>query len=299
MYPGWIPSDRPIVPIVSSIDEAKSLGTTTLIIALTYHGGRIPDDLYSEIDLAVNMGLNIVNGLHDPLKNRYINLKLSQYVWDIRREPDNLPPGTGAAASLNNRRVLFLGTDMAVGKMTAGLELYLEMQKQHMSVGFVATGQIGMAITGSGIPLDAVRVDFAAGAIESEVLKNSDKDWVLVEGQGSFAHPGSTGPLPLLRGSMSTDLVMCHRAGMDHLRRAPHIKTPPLKEFMTLVEDISSACGSLPRTVCRAIALNTCDFSDAEAIDEIRRIEDETGLPAFDVVKFGASGLLNLLTNTN
>ena len=37
---------------------------------------------------------------------------------------------------------------MAVGKMTAGLELYKDLIKRDVNVGFVATGQIGITITG-------------------------------------------------------------------------------------------------------------------------------------------------------
>ena len=50
-----------------------------------------------------------------------------------------------------------------------------------------------------------------------------------IEGQGSLLHPGSSATLPLLRGSCATHLVMCHRAGMTHLRNPQQVKIPPLK----------------------------------------------------------------------
>ncbi len=43
------------------------------------------------------------------------------------------------------------------------------------------------------------------------------------------------------------------------------------------------------------IALNTFELSEAEARDEIRRTEDETGLPATDCVRFGAGKLIETL----
>ena len=48
-------------------------------------------------------------------------------------------------------------------------------------------------IGNEGIPLDAVRVDFAAGAVEQMVIKLGSECHILhVEGQGSLLHPGST-----------------------------------------------------------------------------------------------------------
>ncbi len=75
------------------------------------------------IDRAVELGMSLINGLHDLLAPRYTNLRPGQWVWDVRVEPAGLKPGTGEAASLTNRRALLIGTDMAIGKMTAGLEI--------------------------------------------------------------------------------------------------------------------------------------------------------------------------------
>ena len=47
------------------------------------------------------------------------------------------------------------------------------MVKQNkLKSGFIATGQIGITITGDGIPLDAFKVDHACGAVERKVLEN-------------------------------------------------------------------------------------------------------------------------------
>jgi uncharacterized NAD-dependent epimerase/dehydratase family protein len=64
-----------------------------------------------------------------------------------------------------------------------------------------------------------VRVDYAAGAVEAAVLEAgtglSEQDLLVVEGQGSLCHPGSTATLPLMRGSQPTALLMVHRAGQS------------------------------------------------------------------------------------
>ena len=68
---------------------------------------------------------------------------------------------------LNNKRVLLVGTDMAIGKMTAGLEIHRWLRAHRQDAVFLATGQIGITITGRGIPLDAFKLDHACGAVEA------------------------------------------------------------------------------------------------------------------------------------
>ena len=165
-----------------------------------------------------------------------------QWIWDIRQEPPGLGIAAAAAAGLSNRRLLLVGTDMAIGKMTAGLEIWHAARQAGIAAEFVAPGQIGIVITGHGIPLDAIRVDYACGAVEKEVLAVKDADLVIVEGQGSLAHPGSTSTLPLIRGACPTHLILCHRAGMTTLDtvRANSIRVPPLLDLIHLYETLAS-----------------------------------------------------------
>jgi uncharacterized NAD-dependent epimerase/dehydratase family protein len=123
-----------------------------------------------------------------------------------------------------------VGTDMAVGKMTAGLELTRSLREMSRDAVFLATGQTGIAITGQGIPLDAIRVDHAGGAVERMVLEAAHHEIVVIEGQGSLLHPGSTATLPLMRGSCATHMILCHRAGMETLDGLDHVRIPPLRE---------------------------------------------------------------------
>jgi len=285
------------IPIVASVAEADAMGADTFVLGIAPLGGVIPEAWYVDIDDAAARGMSLVNGLHDFLGRRYSNLAPGQFVWDIRREPQGIPNGTGAAMNLNARRVLFIGTDMAVGKMTAGLEIHAEALRRGVRSGFVATGQIGITITGRGVPLDAIRVDFASGAIEREVVAwaNEGAELILVEGQGALCHPASTANLPLLRGSMPTHLVLCLRAGQTTLRMADHIRIPPLGDYIRLYEDLANACGTFPRPTTVAVAVNTAGMSEADALEEISRIEAELGLPTADPIRQGPERLLDAI----
>lgn len=283
-----VPSD---VPIVESVAVAMEMGAQAMVLGTAPSGGRIPESWWEMLDAAVAGGMSIVNGLHDRLAERYTDLpKPDQWIWDIRTPTAEAPPiATGKAAKLGNKRLLMIGTDMAIGKMTAGLEIHRWLLKQGVSAAFLATGQIGITISGRGIPLDAYKVDHACGAVERLVLEAGDSDVVVVEGQGSFLHPGSTATLPLMRGSCANHLVLCHKAGLERIRMpGTDVRIPPLRDFVELNEAVARACGSLTEARTIGIALDTRGLGDEEATSLIASLEDEAGLPVQDVVRFGA-----------
>ncbi len=285
-------------PVVASVEEARSLGAEVLILGIAPSGGLIPEAWIPAIDQAVALGMSVVNGLHDLLGPRYRNLKSGQFIWDIRVEPQGLGVGTGAARLLPSRRVVMIGTDMAVGKMTAGLEIYSAAQRKGIKTEFVATGQIGITIMGSGVPLDAVRIDYATGAVEREVLRYPDAELIIVEGQGSLVHPGSSANLPLLRGSCPTHLILCCRAGQEHLLRVPWVQIPSFLGISKLYEDIAEACGTFTRPKTVGIALNGANVSDEEYRFYRNQIISETGLPTVDVLREGAEPFLEAILSS-
>lgn len=287
------------VPIVANAADALALGADVLVVAVATSGGILPPGYREEILTALHGGMSLVNGLH----GRYADdpeyaaaLHSDAWIWDIRQEPKGLNSGRGLAGSLACKRVLTVGTDMAIGKMTASLEMDREGRRRGLRSRMIATGQIGIAITGDGVPLDAVRVDFASGSVEAQVTKyGPDHDILHIEGQGSALHPGSTAWVPLLRGSMATDIVLVHRAGQTHLENGlDQFVLPPLREVIALYEAVASAGVGYPPAKVRGIALNAQRVgSDAEADAACKAIEDETGLVCVDVVRHGASRLLD------
>ncbi|MCW5940493.1 MAG: DUF1611 domain-containing protein [Fimbriimonadaceae bacterium] len=280
-------------PIVATIEDAKGLGAKALVLGIAPLGGRVPEAWLPALDRAAELGLSLVNGLHDHLASRYPQLEPDQFVWDIRTEPPGLGSGHGLARSLDNRRLLMVGTDMSVGKMTAGLEIELAARHRGLGSAFVATGQTGITIMGSGVPLDAVRLDYASGAVEREVLRHADRRLVVIEGQGSLLNPASSATLPLMRGSCPTHLVLCHRAGMASLKNFPSIHVPALASVVRLYEDVAEALGSFDRPKTVGVALNTFYLSDDEALEAVQNTEGETGLPCCDPVRHGADRLLD------
>ena len=285
------------IPIVESINKAKSLGANVLLLGVLTSGGIRPKPWDSVIKESLSQGMSIINGLHDqvyPQFKKYIT-ETNQWIWDTR-VPKFIPKiGSAKSANLNNKRVLMIGTDMAAGKMTVGLELYSYLRDKKIKTGFVATGQVGITVTGNGIPLDAYKLDHACGAVEAAVIAQKEKDIVIVEGQGSILHPGSSATLPLMRGTCPTHMILCHIARNDSLRSLENIKIPDLKKFITLNEELSSVLGTYSNSKVIGIALNTVEMSDNEAKEFIKNTEKNTGLPATDVIRYGGEKIFNQL----
>ena len=59
-----------------------------------------------------------------------------------------------------------MGSDCDTGKMTTAWEITKALKTRNKNVQFIGTGQTGILLSGSGVPLDAVISDFMAGEIE-------------------------------------------------------------------------------------------------------------------------------------
>ncbi|CEJ47029.1 DUF1611 domain-containing protein [Umezakia ovalisporum] len=287
------------VPIVASLTAALEYQPQVLVIGIAPKGGALPDDYWQDIKNALQAGMSLVNGLHTPLANiPELNalLKPEQLIWDVRKEPPHLGVASGLAHTLPCLRVLTVGTDMAIGKMSTSLELHRESKRRGWRSKFLATGQTGVMLEGDGIPLDAVRVDFAAGAVEQMVMGyGKNYDILHIEGQGSLLHPGSTATLPLIRGSQPTHLILAHRAGQVQVRNHSHVVIPSLPTVIQLYESVASAGGAFGHVPVVGIALNTAHLDEFTALEAIAQTTAETNLPCNDPVRFGAGILLDAI----
>lgn len=286
---------RRSVPVVGDLRSSLVYGPQVAVVGLAPSGGTLPAGLRNDLLVALDAGLSVASGLHTRLGDDpelASHCQSDQWIWDLRQEPPGLVVASGLAAALSSQRILTLGTDMAVGKMSACLELVAAARRQGFAARFVGTGQAGILISGAGVPLDAVRVDYAAGAVEQAVLQAAEgagpNTTLFVEGQGSRCHPGSSASLPLIRGCQPTGFLLVHRAGQNHVKNHPSIPLPPLAELIATIEQLAALGRSDPASPApkvRAVALNTARLSEAEAQSQAAAIEAETGLTCDDPVR--------------
>lgn len=287
------------VPIVPSVEAALALNPTVLAIGLAPSGGKLPEPWYEEIKQAVKAGLSVMNGLHTQMNEDAEitdNIQPGRWVWDVRREPEDLVVGGGRARLLGCDRILTVGTDMAVGKMSTSIELNRAAKAKGLRSKLIATGQTGLMLGEDGVALDAVRVDYASGAVEQCLLRyGDDHDILWVEGQGSLLNPASTATLPLIRGAQPTHLILVHKANLSHLQHFSDFAIPPLSEVVKLYESVATAGGTFAPVKVVGIALNTFGLSEEDAVGAIASTSQETGLPCTDVVRFGGEPLLDCI----
>jgi len=283
-------------PVVATLDEAAGLGADTLLVGIAPAGGRLPAPWRAVVADALRRGWRVVSGMHTFLGDDPEFAALARLhdgaIDDVRRPPAEPRVGLGRAAAVDALVVLTIGTDCNVGKMTAALELQRELRARGVRAQFVATGQTGIVIAGSGVAVDAVPADFVAGAIERCVLQAAAvADVVLVEGQGALHHPAfSAVTLGLLHGSCPSAFVLCHHHGRTHMRIASDTRGdgPPVPTLSAARDAHEAAASWLHPARVVAAALNTWDTPERDARAACDAAAAELGVSAVDPVRYGA-----------
>ena len=285
------------VPIVGSVDDALRFNPKTALVGVVTQGGHFPGDWQALLKSCVAKGLDLENGLHVRLREipglPELAAKHGVELRDLREPPTDLSTATGENLAVDATIVLTVGSDCAIGKMTATCELDLEARKRGLRSVFVPTGQTGIAIAGWGIAVDAVVSDFLAGAAERLVVEGARQgDLLWVEGQGAILHPIYSGvALGLMHGSAPHLYVLCHEVGRTVVEGDP--TASPILSLRELVDLHERMSLKLRPAKVACIALNTSPVSEEEARAAIADAEAETGLPADDPVRFGAGKLLD------
>ena len=159
-----------------------------------------------------------------------------------------------------------------------------------MDAAFVATGQTGILVAGSGCPIDRVISDFVSGAAEKLVLANQHHEVIVVEGQGSLFHPRySCVTLGLLHGLMPDGLILCYEMGREAVFGMESVRLPALEK---VIEFYESAANIMHPCRVIGVAVNGQKFADDAVAAECDRVGRRLGLPACDVIRHGPDRLV-------
>ena len=276
------------VPIVASIEEGLKHEPTHCIIGVAPSGGQLPQEWRDEIKVAITSGLHVVSGLHQYLAEetelRNIASESGSELIDLRNPPDFSLLSEGSWRERNIPVVMSIGSDSAVGKLTGAWELKRQLEKRGHSVGFVATGQTGILINGSGLVIDAIRGDFMSAAVEMLIDYQAEHqpDVIIVEGQGSIYHEAFSGvTMSLLHGTMPDSFLFMHRPGRQ--RNDYDFKLPPLRD---MINDYEALIEWFKPVNTLGIALDTSQYDDDTAEGMCREVRHITGLDTTDLVRF-------------
>ena len=291
------------VMIYKDLDEAVRAsgigrGEGTFVIGMATDGGKLPPEVRKAVISALEKGLNVDNGLHDFLyrdkKIMAIARKNGSRIRDIRRTPDReeLHFFSGKIEEVDCLKIAVLGTDSAVGKRTTAWIIVHAFRDAGLNAEMVGTGQTAwMQGAKYSMVLDSCINDFLSGEIEHavyETWKNESPDLIVIEGQGSLMNPAYPGGYEILAAGRPDYVVLQHAPRRIEYDGFPGYLLHPLQKQIDAIELVSS------RPVI-AVTLNHELMEKNEILPECRKIERETGVPAFDVLEYGAAELVSIL----
>ncbi|MFC3096089.1 DUF1611 domain-containing protein [Alteromonas sediminis] len=279
-----------------SIEDAVERGAKSLVLGFANSGGTIDEKWLPTILHALNLGMDIVSGLHDKLEEfsplKEAASRLQRQLINIRHPKEKFRTANGVKRT--GKRLLTVGTDCSVGKMYTSLSLTKALRDNGVDATFRATGQCGILVSGSGIAIDCVVADFISGAAESLSPNAPASHWDIIEGQGSLSHPAFAGvSLGLLHGSQPDALVVCHALNRTHMRGLPHQAFPTLQDTIAMNE--MQARLTNPSAKVIGVSLNSSSVSEEEALSVCAAISRETGLPCIDPMRHELTPILEAL----
>jgi uncharacterized NAD-dependent epimerase/dehydratase family protein len=270
--------------------EAAARGARSMVIGVANAGGVIPDAWVDPILQALEAGLDIISGMHVRMgeieRLRDAAALLERRLIDVREPPRGIRVATGRPRS--GKRLLTLGTDCALGKKYTALALTKAFTQRGVDADFRASGQTGILIAGSGMPMDAVVSDFAAGAAEMLSPDAAPDHWDVIEGQGSLFQPAYAAvSLALLHGSQPDIVVVCHQPGRERVLGHPDFALPSIEETIALALQLGRR--TQPAIRCAGVSLNTSHMDQAGALRLLAAESERLGCAVADPMRGGAA----------
>lgn len=286
--------------LAEAVKKLGNAGITPkfLVIGLAPDGGRLPQSAKETIKNSLEMGWNVDSGLHDFLSNDKNLVQLAfdngSKIRDIRKTPDRdqLHFFTGEIEKVNCLKLAVLGTDSALGKRTTAWILVHAFRKEGLKAEMIGTGQTAwMQGAKYSMVMDSCINDFVSGEIEHAVVsafKNENPDVIVIEGQGSLMNPAYPGGFEILAAGRPDFVILQHAPKRLEYDGFPGYAMHPIQQQIEAIQVISG------KKVI-AITVNHENMTDDEILPACKALEKETGLPTFDVLKYGATPLIELL----
>ncbi len=276
------------IPVCRDLADALARAGTTpdyFIFGMAPASGMLSRRDREVLLEAIDLGMNIVNGLHEFLSDdpEFVAASAARNVklLDVRKPSakGGLRTFSGRIAEVSCPRIAVLGTDCSVGKRTTATVLTRALNDCGIKAVMIGTGQTGL-IQGAryGVALDAVPSQFCAGELEAAVIEAFEAerpDVIIVEGQGALSHPAYPTSALILRGCCPNGVVLQHAPGRPHRADFEHVPMPEPAGEIHLIQTFSD-------TKVIGLTINHENMTDADVSAAIVRYEDELGIPVTD-----------------
>lgn len=293
--------ERNGIPICRDLAESLELCTAIpgyFIYGMAPSSGILSPHERSVVLEAVNLGMNIVNGLHEFLTDdpEFVAASVANDVTilDVRRPrpKKDLRMFSGCIDGVTCPRIAVLGTDGAIGKRTTANILTQALNDRGIKAVMIGTGQTGL-IQGAryGIALDAIPSQFCSGELEAtlvEAFEIENPDVIIIEGQGALSHPAYLTSTFILRGGRPNGVVLQHAPGRVKLGDFPKMPLPTAASEINLIETFAD-------TKVIGLTINHENMTEAEIDSAIVDHENELGIPATDALTRSPDELVEMV----
>jgi uncharacterized NAD-dependent epimerase/dehydratase family protein len=292
------------IPVFATIEDAvaRLQQIDYCIIGIATVGGALPADFLPLVETAIRNRMTIINGLHEFLANKPEIVQLAAQhgveLVDIRRpkQKTELHFWEGEIFSVTAPIIAVLGMDCAMGKRTTARLIREACETAGIKASMIYTGQTGWMQGGQyGFIFDSTLNDFISGEIEHAIVscfRETSPQLILIEGQSALRNPS---------GPCGAEFLVSGNAKFTVLVYAPKRKyfehEPSWGEIPSLQSEINLIAMYGSRVI--AVALNTEDCTDEEAVEIAGAIEDELAIPVLLPLQQGVEKILPVLRQLN
>ena len=287
------------IPCVKTFIDTKRFSPTHLVVGNAPPGGVLDKRSKIEIENAIQNGCDIISGMHsflnDDPKLYQDSVKNNVNLIDLRKPdfPPKFPKGSWKRR--NFPVLLIVGSDCDTGKMTTAWEITKALKLRDKNVQFIGTGQTGILLSGSGVPIDAVISDFMAGEIEyclDQLPENTEL--AVVEGQGALNNMHYSGvTLGLMHGCMPDYLIFTHEPERD--MDVTNHPIPKLRQLMDLYLDLMH-----PFRVSKYLGVNLLTLKQSNNMSKkiIDSLKVNLDLPVTDIIRWKDEKFIDHIENS-
>ena len=289
------------IPIFASIGEAiETLARRPqyFVIGLAPDGGKLPSLAREAVERAIEFGLNVDSGLHEFLSEDPALMALAEHhnvtIRDVRRTPprSQLHFFTGKIAEVKALKLAVLGADSAIGKRTTAIKLNQALNSAGIKSELIGTGQTSwLQGVKYGLLLDSLINDFVTGEIEHaiyEAWRNEHPQVILLEGQGSIAHPAYPGGFELIAAGRVDGIILQHAPARKVYDGFENYPMGTLEREIQILE-------LLANNPVIALTINHEGMTNAKVRTTIADFEQHYGRPTTDVLLDGCDKLVTLI----
>ena len=289
----------PVRATLAQLLKEKEQVPDYAIIGMATKGGFLPESLYATIEEVLVRGIDVINGLHQPLSEIKVFKELAEKhgarIYDIRKSKpfSELHFWKGKTKDIPALKIAVLGTDCGLGKRTTAKLLMDALNEAGIKTGMVFTGQTGwMQGLEHGFIFDATPNDFIPGELEHAVVscyEDGHPEVILMEGQASLRNPGGPCGAEFLVSATADAVILQHhptRSHFLHLEHYPAYIPDPIDEI-----ELIGRYG----VDTWAMTLNTKGLEPEEITEHKARLGARTDIPIVCPLEDGLETIVELI----